>query len=339
MRKLKGPQVERRRRAGFTLVEVLIALAISGMILASMVTILSLLLNLPLPMSDELAALDNLRQAVQWISADARQAESFGAGTQPDYGTFTWVDRSVSPAITHSVRYYYSAADSALVREDTADGSPSSRILSTHIASYSDVSLQESGGIVSASLTVSVESLKGIIAKSASFSVQRRPSAPTPVPTPPPLRLAWDDFESAGLTGGSGWLTNWMASGNYAVTTAGTAYQGSYHLRLRSSTGYARREVNLSGKTNVRLQFWAKANSFETGENAQLRVSSNGTTWTTVKTWVDGEDDNVYRFWDFDLSAYPLTSTFWIAFDANMSETMFDFDYFYVDDLNIVMGW
>jgi hypothetical protein len=52
-----------------------------------------------------------------------------------------------------------------------------------------------------------------------------------------------------------------------------------------------------------------------------------------VKTWVDGEDDNVYRFWDFDLSAYPLTSTFWIAFDANMSNTG---DYFYVDYLWVV---
>jgi len=336
MRKFSRPQVERRGRAGFTLAEVVIAMAISGLILASVVAVLSLLLNLPVPMSDELAALDSLRQAVQWISADARQAESFGAGVQPDYGTFTWVDRAVSPAVSHSVRYHYSAADTALVREDTSAGSPASRILSSHIAGYGDVSLQESAGTLSASLTVSVDSLRGIIAKSASFSVQRRPSAAIPVPTPPPLRLAWDDFESGGLTGGSGWLTNWMASGNYAVTTAGTAYQGSYHLRLRRNTGYARREVDLSGKTDVRVQFWAKANSFEGAENAQLRVSSNGTTWTTVKTWVNGEDDNVYRFWDFDLSAYPLTTTFWIAFDANMSA---DDDYFYVDDLSIVVGW
>jgi len=326
----------RKLRAGFTLVEVIIALAISGMIMASLVTVLSLLLNLPVPMSDELAALDNLRQAVQWISADARQAESFVAGTQPDYGTFARVDRSVSPAIAHSVRYYYSAGDSALVREETAGGSPSSQMLSTHIAAYGDVSLQESGGVVSASLTVSVDSLRGTIAKNASFSVQRRPSAPTPAPTPTPLRLAWDDLESAGLTGGSGWLTDWQASGDYAVTTAGTAYQGSYHLRLRTNDGYATREVTLSGKSNVRLQFWAKANSFESAENAQLLVSSNGSTWTTVKTWVNGDDDNVYRFWDFDLSAYSLTGTFWIAFDANMGQTS---DQLYVDDVNIVMVW
>jgi len=154
------------------------------------------------------------------------------------------------------------------------------------------------------------------------------PQITTPFPA-----IASDDFESGGLTGGSGWLSNWLASGNYLVTGTGTTYQGSYHLRLRSSTGYARREVDLSGKTSARVQFWAKANSFEGAENAQLRVSSNGTTWTTVKTWVNGEDDNVYRFWDFDLSAYALTGTFWIAFDANMGQTS---DYFYVDYLWVV---
>jgi hypothetical protein len=154
------------------------------------------------------------------------------------------------------------------------------------------------------------------------------PQLTTPLPT-----IAWDDFESGGLNGGSGWLTDWLASGDCSVTTAGTAYQGSYHLRLRRATGYARREVNLSGKTDVHLQFWAKANSFETGENAQLLVSSDGTTWSTVKTWVDGEDDNVYHYWDFDLSAYPLTGTFWIAFEANMGQTS---DYFYVDYIWVV---
>ena len=93
--------------------------------------------------------------------------------------------------------------------------------------------------------------------------------------------------------------------------------------------------MDLSGKTNVRLQLWAKANSFDSGESAQLLVSSNGSNWTTVKTWVNGEDDNVYHYWDFDLSAYSLTGTFWIAFDANMGQTS---DYFYVDYLWVVGG-
>ena len=148
--------------------------------------------------------------------------------------------------------------------------------------------------------------------------------------------MASDDFESGGLSGGPGWLTTWQASGDYSVTTSGTAYQGSYHLRLRRGTGYVAREVDLSGRDNARLQFWAKANSFDSSESARLLVSSNGSNWTTVKTWVNGEDDNVYHYWDFDLSAYSVTGTFWIAFDANMADTS---DYLYVDEVDVVVGW
>ncbi|MEK7849094.1 MAG: hypothetical protein AAB270_09240, partial [Chloroflexota bacterium] len=127
----------------------------------------------------------------------------------------------------------------------------------------------------------------------------RYPTLTTTYPT-----IAWDAWESANLSGGSGWVAAWTASGDYAVTTAGTAYQGRYHLRLRRATGYAKRQVNLSGKTTALLQFWAMALSFEGSENAQLLVSSNGTTWTTVKTWVNGDDDNLYHFNDIDLSPF-----------------------------------
>jgi len=145
---------------------------------------------------------------------------------------------------------------------------------------------------------------------------------------------ASDDFESGGWTGGTGWLDNWYHSGNASVTGSGTPYEGSYHLRLRRNTGYVDRSVDLSEATSARLQFWAKANSFESGEEAYCLVSSNDTDWTTVHTWVDDvDDDDVYRFHDIDLSPYELTSEFWIAFQANMSGNQ---DYFYVDDLEII---
>ena len=104
-------------------------------------------------------------------------------------------------------------------------------------------------------------------------------------------------------------------------------------MRLRSSTGYAERVVDLSAETSPTLTFWAKADSFETGETASLLISDDGVSYTTVKTWVDGEDTNSFQQYSFDLSAYTLSSTFYIAFDANMSSTG---DYFYVDNLQVV---
>jgi hypothetical protein len=143
---------------------------------------------------------------------------------------------------------------------------------------------------------------------------------------------AKDDFESAGWTGGSGWLNDWSHSGDALITDTAAPYQGLYHLRLRTSTGYVKRAVDLSSAVSAHLHFWYKANAFEATDTASLLVSNNNIDWITVKTWVNGDDDNAYHFWDVNLSAYDLSSEFWIAFDANMDQTA---DYFYVDNLEI----
>ena len=102
------------------------------------------------------------------------------------------------------------------------------------------------------------------------------------------------------------------------------------HLRLRRDTGYVDRAVDLSGRSNVTLEFWAKADSFESGETATVLVSPDGVNWTVLRTWVNGEDDDTYRLYSFDLSSFAMTSEFWVAFDADMSAAN---DRFYVDDL------
>jgi hypothetical protein len=145
-------------------------------------------------------------------------------------------------------------------------------------------------------------------------------------------RIADDDFESGGWSGGSGWLWGWWNQGDSAITSSDMPHGGTYHLRLRSSTGYVDRAVDLSGHSNVRLQFWAKADSFESGEYVECMIY-DGIAWDVVATWVDGDDDNIYHFFDIDLSGYDMSSVFYIAFDAQLSNTH---DYFYVDDLQIL---
>ncbi len=146
--------------------------------------------------------------------------------------------------------------------------------------------------------------------------------------------IAIDDFENGGWTGGSGWLAGWWHSGNAAVTTSGMPYSGSYHLRLTSSDGYIDRAVDLSGYSSVHLQFRAKANSFEAGDEAYCLVSADGIDWDTAQAWVDGNDDNIYHFYDIDLSAFPTSSQFYIAFDTQMSDTS---DYLYIDNIAMVV--
>jgi hypothetical protein len=144
--------------------------------------------------------------------------------------------------------------------------------------------------------------------------------------------IASEDFESGGWTGGTGWLDTWNYSGNATVTTSGAPYEGSYHLRLLANTGNVSRSVDLSGEVNVHLQFQAKVDAFEAGDEALCRISSNGTDWTTVYTWDDGDSDNLYHGYDIDLTPYDLSSQFYIAFESNMSSV---WDYFYVDNIEV----
>ena len=150
----------------------------------------------------------------------------------------------------------------------------------------------------------------------------------------PDLALATDDFESRGWYGGEGWYGSWYHSGDASVIKGDSPYEGSYHLRLRRDTGLVARSFYPEGESNVYLTFRARAQSFESGETADCWVSSDGWHWTSVRTWVDGEDDNTYRYYQIDLSAYTATNRLWIAFDANMSDQG---DKFYVDDIRVVV--
>jgi PKD repeat protein len=142
-------------------------------------------------------------------------------------------------------------------------------------------------------------------------------------------QIAYDGWESNTYSGGVGWSAAWTRSGDVAIVTDGPA-SGTRHVRLRRSTGLLRRQVDLSGVTDAKLVFWARLNSFETSDTFAVRVSTNGTSFTTVRTFVNGEDDNIYRRYEFALSS--VSSTFVIEFDANMSATG---DQAYVDDIEI----
>ena len=142
--------------------------------------------------------------------------------------------------------------------------------------------------------------------------------------------LASDDFESGGWSGGTGWLADWYHAGDATVNTTGTPYAGTYHLRLSDTTGYASRTINLATETNVWLQLQVKVEAFEAGDEVLCTVSSNGTDWTTVYTWDDGDSDNQYHGYDIDINPYGLSDEFYIAFESSMSSV---WDYFYVDNL------
>jgi hypothetical protein len=153
-----------------------------------------------------------------------------------------------------------------------------------------------------------------------------------PPGAPDPLTIAADDFESGTFGGGAGWLFDWSVTGNANVTSTGGPFEGTFHMRLTGSDT-AKRAVDLTGKTDVRVQFRAKSDSFEPGETATMSVSPDGVNFTVLRVWEDGEDDNVYRVEDIAVVGVATSSEFWIRFSANTSGVG---DLFFIDDVKIV---
>jgi hypothetical protein len=142
---------------------------------------------------------------------------------------------------------------------------------------------------------------------------------------------ASDGFESGNFSGGSGWVTpSWIVAGDAVVQSSNGPAAGTYHARLRSSTGDLQRAVNVAGLTDVRLKFWSKVSSFEGSDQARVQVSSDGTNWTTLQQFTSAQSDNQYRF--YDLAIASPGNTLYVRFDAAMSASN---DQWYLDDVQI----
>lgn len=57
-----------------------------------------------------------------------------------------------------------------------------------------------------------------------------------------------------------------------------------------------------------------------------MKVSPDGVTFSTA------DSDNAYHYSDIDLRDFPMTSTFYIVFDAEMSSNE---DYWFLDAIGI----
>ncbi|HEY95144.1 MAG TPA: hypothetical protein G4O15_09440 [Dehalococcoidia bacterium] len=144
--------------------------------------------------------------------------------------------------------------------------------------------------------------------------------------------IASHDFNDNNMNGGIGWISGWSHQGSTSIMTQENPYEGTHHLRLRGANAYIERSVDLMGKSEVHLQFYAKVNSFESGDMMRCLVSPDYLDWTVVETWDSSDSDNTYHPVDIDLSSINMSSEFWIAFDSGMDRNN---DYFYVDYLTI----
>ena len=146
--------------------------------------------------------------------------------------------------------------------------------------------------------------------------------------------VASDGFESNNWSGGTGWLGSWSPTGMTSVINGEQPYEGSYHARIRDSSGGIKRIVDLSDRPDISLGVAARVKIFEAGDEAFLRVSDDDSNWTTLHTWTSADsDDTYYEFaFDIDMSLYDTPETMYIWFDAVVTNGG---DKFFVDSLKI----
>ncbi len=144
-----------RARRGFTIIEVTLAAAVAVLIMGTLAGVFYYISAVTPQQSDQLAATNDLRLALDWIQRDGVQAYSFTPNGEscPDpceglynYGHFSSYINLSGEAI-RTVSYRYECDDGRLVREEWTTEEPDiiTTTIAFHIAECGDV-IFECGG-------------------------------------------------------------------------------------------------------------------------------------------------------------------------------------------------
>ena len=95
------------QQAGFTLIEVMASLAIAGSMVGMLAGVIAIQTRLPVKARSEQVASQQVQRGVLLITEDASRAQSFAAGADPDYGTFSWFEFSGVSPISTTARYFW----------------------------------------------------------------------------------------------------------------------------------------------------------------------------------------------------------------------------------------
>ncbi|MBI2847071.1 MAG: hypothetical protein HYX82_04230, partial [Chloroflexi bacterium] len=256
---------------GATLIELILSLSIAALIIPALASLVWAYIWFPPRQSDEIASFNDVEQAVYWVMRDTNAAESFTAGTLPEYGYFQWTDYTSGSAEVYKAIYYYQSGE--LLRDlKKNDVLQNTIAVAEYIASQSDASFVWSP--TTYSVTVSVTStVQGANSTqsttySDTFNAFLRTSSEgavsppglTPIPTPPPGSVTYSVAADPVLIYGT-WVSGNAASlqdGDsvyYTVSSAsvGGAKEVTYTVYSQTITSPAtinQIEVRWSGKSS-----------------------------------------------------------------------------------------
>lgn len=272
-----------KNNRGFTLIEVVIGLAITGLLTTIVALAIPTVMTWAPRQSNKLSVEEDLSFARYWLTRDANAAETFVTLSGAQYGQLRWSDFRGASTVSYNVTYSYDNVTTSLIREEWQNNVLQSSLpIARKILSQNATQFTWSPGTgrLSVNITATIEDAPGIGTHSRSATVVStlRPlaesavSPPSDVPIPPPPPGSVTYYVSANLT----IISGTYVSGNvtslhdsdgiyYAVySTAGSpkrvAWSGVSEV-MTAPTTINQIEVRFIGKTdkeNISMEFFVQ---------------------------------------------------------------------------------
>jgi len=149
--------------------------------------------------------------------------------------------------------------------------------------------------------------------------------------------MSYDGFESGGFSGGTGWAnSSWGVSGDGSIQSDNPI--GSYEVRFRNAGVYMDRYFNITsdeyiGFDDVKVNFYIRTTGWENSDYADVNIYDAYTTYHVIRQFYNGEDDNVYRQYSFNLKEAQYENVSGIGFHLNGNANN---DQMYIDEISLV---
>ncbi len=183
---------------GFTVLEVVIALVITGILGTAIAAAIPMVMTWAPQQGNKLGVEEDLSFARYWLTRDANAAETFIPLSTPQYGLLYWRDFSAGSMVSYNVTYSYNSTTSSLIREERQNGVVISSLpVARKIITQNDTQFTWSPSTrkLTVSVNATIEDAPGVgtHSRNATIVTTLRPvaellvSPPAEVPIPPPL--------------------------------------------------------------------------------------------------------------------------------------------------------
>jgi len=163
-----------RDERGMTLVEILVALAITGLITGTLVTAIYQIYQVTGWGSNQMRVQHDLQNAATWLNRDVVSASSAHIASASQMTlTLPYVGSIITDTVSRVITYTFSITDSTLTR----DSDDSTLIVARHVNSF----IPSPTGTVTSVITITITSQAGDVTRSATLHLDMRPE-PTPSP-------------------------------------------------------------------------------------------------------------------------------------------------------------